>query len=65
MLKNYEMEFNLNKVKEASSILRNVVSKTPLLLNINKSAHFKANIYFKREDLQQIRSYKVRGAYRN
>ncbi len=55
--------FNLSKVKEAASLLSDVVSKTPLMLNVHKSTDLEANIYFKREDLQQVRSYKIRGAY--
>lgn len=36
---------------------------TPLMLNENLSAEFSADIYLKREDLQPVRSYKLRGAY--
>ncbi|MFT6502249.1 MAG: threonine dehydratase [Crocinitomicaceae bacterium] len=57
------MEFNLNNVNEAASLLSDVVSKTPLMRNVQKSSEFDANIFFKREDLQQVRSYKIRGAF--
>lgn len=57
------IDVNLNKVKEAASLLSDVVSQTPLMLNVHKSHDLEANIYFKREDLQQVRSYKIRGAY--
>jgi threonine dehydratase len=40
-----------------------VVLKTPLQFSINLSEKFQASIYLKREDLQQVRSYKIRGAY--
>lgn len=43
--------------------LRGVVMHTPLMKNLNLSAYFDANIYLKREDLQVVRSYKIRGAY--
>jgi threonine dehydratase len=33
------------------------------MLNQNLSERFQANIYLKREDLQVVRSYKIRGAY--
>ena len=56
-------QVELSKVKEAASRLSDVVSKTPLILNFNKAKEFDAKIYFKREDLQQVRSYKIRGAY--
>jgi threonine dehydratase len=43
--------------------LKNVVHKTPLQLNHNLSRKYRANVYLKREDLQAVRSYKLRGAY--
>jgi threonine dehydratase len=53
----------LNEVKEAKSRLQGVVSETPCNLSMNLSEQFGANIYLKREDLQMVRSYKIRGAY--
>jgi len=53
----------LKNVEEAASLMRDVVSKTPLMLNANQTNKYEANIYFKREDLQQVRSYKIRGAF--
>jgi threonine dehydratase len=53
----------LNEVKEAKSRLQGVVSETPCNLSMNLSEQFDANIYLKREDLQMVRSYKIRGAY--
>lgn len=47
----------------ASLRLKNVVNRTPLIRNQNLSRRFGANIYLKREDLQVVRSYKLRGAY--
>jgi threonine dehydratase len=43
--------------------LASIVEPTPLTKSINLSAHYGANIYLKREDLQQVRSYKIRGAF--
>jgi threonine dehydratase len=43
--------------------LGDVVLKTPLQKNQYLSDKYKANIVFKREDLQEVRSYKIRGAY--
>lgn len=48
---------------EAASRLNNIVSKTPLQLNHNLSRRYHCNVYLKREDLQVVRSYKLRGAY--
>ncbi|MCO6498322.1 MAG: threonine ammonia-lyase IlvA [Chitinophagaceae bacterium] len=47
----------------ATERLRGVVLKTPLQYNTNLSKKYGANIYLKREDMQVVRSYKLRGAY--
>lgn len=54
----YQLDFA--KAKER---LNKVVIRTPLQLNRNLSAKYNANVYLKREDLQIVRSYKLRGAY--
>ena len=54
---------SLDDVKAAASNLEGVASITPLSKNVQYSKKFGANILFKREDLQQVRSYKIRGAY--
>jgi threonine dehydratase len=41
----------------------NIVLETPLQHSDFLSKKFGANIYLKREDLQKVRSYKIRGAY--
>jgi len=43
--------------------LDGVVKKTPLEYSERLSKKYKAKIYLKREDLQPVRSYKIRGAY--
>jgi threonine dehydratase len=43
--------------------LKKVVTRTPLQLNHNLSRKYQCNVYLKREDLQVVRSYKLRGAY--
>lgn len=65
------MDNNHNQVKlpsladfqNARVKLSNVISHTPLNESFNLSNKFQAKIYLKREDLQVIRSYKIRGAY--
>ncbi len=47
----------------AAQRLKKVVHKTPLQLNRNLSKKYQCNVYLKREDLQVVRSYKLRGAY--
>jgi threonine dehydratase len=49
----------LNAVKT----LEGVIKTTNLDLNTGLSEEFGAKIYLKREDLQVVRSYKIRGAY--
>ncbi|MGN6291437.1 MAG: threonine ammonia-lyase [Chitinophagaceae bacterium] len=48
---------------EAAKRLHGVVNRTPLQLNANLSRKYNCNVYLKREDLQVVRSYKLRGAY--
>ncbi|ATP38910.1 threonine dehydratase [Solibacillus sp. R5-41] len=47
----------------AHHFLKDVVVHTPLQRNDYLSEKYGANIYFKREDLQHVRSFKLRGAY--
>jgi threonine dehydratase len=50
-------------IDAAYRTLTSVVLKTPLQFHRKLSERFKAEIYLKREDLQVVRSYKLRGAY--
>jgi threonine dehydratase len=54
---------SLKAVEAASEKLKDIVSVTPLSKNERYSNQFECNVLFKREDLQQVRSYKIRGAY--
>ena len=53
----------IEAVNEAANNLREVVLKTPLVKNEQYSKEFQSTILFKREDLQQVRSYKIRGSF--
>ncbi|WCC45739.1 pyridoxal-phosphate dependent enzyme [Tenacibaculum finnmarkense] len=53
----------IKAVREAVATLKGVAIETPLLNNYIYSEKYNANIFLKREDLQQVRSYKIRGAY--
>jgi len=55
-------DFGLH-IQQAHQRLSGVIKRTPLQYNHNLSALYEANIYLKREDLQPVRSYKLRGAY--
>ena len=47
----------------AHEVLKSIVLRTPLQYHKKLSEKFKAEIYLKREDLQVVRSYKLRGAF--
>jgi threonine dehydratase len=50
-------------IQAAAARLKGIVKHTPLIYNANLSEKYQAEIYLKREDLQVVRSYKLRGAY--
>jgi threonine dehydratase len=52
------MDFN-----KAVERIKPVVTKTPLVFSHSLSRRYSCNVYLKREDLQVVRSYKLRGAY--
>jgi threonine dehydratase len=56
--KDVELDF-----QAATERIRGTVKHTPLVLNAALSAKYNARIYLKREDLQVVRSYKLRGAF--
>lgn len=57
--------FNISAktIEEAALCLKEVAKKTPLQFCERLSKKYQAKVYLKREDLQPIRSYKIRGAY--
>ena len=50
-------------IPAAYETLKNVVLKTPLQFHRKLSEKYQCEVYLKREDLQVVRSYKIRGAY--
>src|ERR1044072_4645890 len=70
---NKEQEQDLNGLQEQQGLefhfqqaalrLKEIVNRTPLQFSHNLSRKHKCNIFLKREDLQVVRSYKLRGAY--
>ncbi len=50
-------------VNGAEKRLKHIVTHTPLTYNHNLSKKYQSRIFLKREDLQIVRSYKLRGAY--
>src|SRR3954466_13872437 len=49
--------------QQAALRLKDIVNRTPLQFNHNLSRKYHCNVFLKREDLQVVRSYKLRGAY--
>lgn len=50
-------------IRKASGVLEEILEPTPLHKNQHLSDLYDAKVYLKREDLQMVRSYKIRGAY--
>lgn len=50
-------------IRSASETISQVASVTPLTKSNRLSESYEANILLKREDLHQVRSYKIRGAF--
>ena len=55
---NVQLDFS-----SASIRLKKVINRTPLTFNHNLSKKYQCKVFLKREDLQVVRSYKLRGAY--
>lgn len=53
----------LKSITDAANRVKEVAIKTPLMRSFTFSKKFEAEVFLKREDLQQVRSYKIRGAY--
>ncbi len=53
----------IDDIRKAAKIIKDVAETTPLTPSIRLSKIYEANILLKREDLHQVRSYKIRGAY--
>ena len=53
----------IEAIDRASVVLGEILEPTPFIKNNNLSDIYEANVFLKREDLQMVRSYKIRGAY--
>ncbi|WP_035334215.1 threonine ammonia-lyase [Dokdonia sp. PRO95] len=53
----------LKSITDAANRVKKVAIKTPFMRSFTYSTKFDAEVFLKREDLQQVRSYKIRGAY--
>jgi len=53
----------VSQIQAAKERLKDVIVTTPLMKNYNLSEKYDCNILLKREDMQAVRSFKIRGAY--
>lgn len=60
---NEPVTIDARAVDEAAQRLAGVIIRSPLQFNDRLSAATGASVWLKREDLQPVRSYKIRGAY--
>lgn len=51
------------RIYQARVRLRDVAENTPMPANFRLSEDYQCRLYLKREDMQVVRSYKIRGAY--
>ncbi|MEI6865684.1 MAG: threonine ammonia-lyase IlvA [Flavicella sp.] len=63
IFKRKSIMIKIEAVLKAQKNIKKVVQRTPLDYMENYSKNYDATISFKREDLQVVRSYKIRGAY--
>lgn len=54
---------SLKSITDAAQRVKEVAIKSPFMRSFTYSKKYEANVFLKREDLQQVRSYKIRGAY--
>ncbi len=54
---------SVENIYKAKGRLKGVAEHTPLMRNFNLSEEYQCQLFLKREDLQVVRSYKIRGAY--
>lgn len=57
------MQVTASLIDQAAATLTGIAERTPLQFNKRLSQKYGAEIYLKREDLQEVRSFKIRGAY--
>jgi threonine dehydratase len=62
-VENKEKAVHLEDILIANQMIKDVVIHTPLQRNHLLSERYECNVYLKREDLQAVRSFKLRGAY--
>lgn len=56
---------SVEQIYQAKVRLKGIAEVTPMPLNYRLSDTWNCSLYLKREDMQPVRSYKIRGAYNN
>lgn len=56
-------KMQIEEIIKANQALKGIIKKTPLQKNEVLSQRYQCNVFLKREDLQVVRSFKIRGAY--
>lgn len=59
----FNHRIRLEDITKAKLSLQDVISRTPLQKDNILSTQYQCNVFLKREDLQVVRSFKIRGAY--
>ena len=59
----YNSLISVSEIQKAKSRISDLVVNTPYMKNHNLSEKFDCNIFLKREDMQTVRSFKIRGAF--
>lgn len=54
---------SVQDIESTAKTLSEILEPTPIMRNQNLSEKYGADVFLKREDLQMVRSYKIRGAY--
>ncbi|MEM9549487.1 MAG: threonine ammonia-lyase IlvA [Bacteroidota bacterium] len=56
-------KLSIEEIEAAYNRIREVVTETPFLENYSLSKKYECSVLLKREDMQTVRSFKIRGAY--
>lgn len=60
---NNSQTVSMEDIVRAHHVLRDVIVRTPLQRDATLSEKYECEVYLKREDMQVVRSFKIRGAY--
>lgn len=63
LLSDIKSMISVEEILQAHQRVKEVIQVTPFTRHANLSDEYKANIFLKREDMQVVRSFKIRGAY--